>query len=321
MGCVHRFVGFRDALRSRKLPVAMVSQTTLGRAQVQSAEVARWTERLLINAKTQGGSMESLAESLWRCRLEGTVIQIPADGGPKTVEEALTVQREAVAVSGMDSVGFKVGSTSKEAQRILGTCEPGAGPVLSSYYYQSPTEISVAASHRPAVEGEFAVRLAHDLPPRDSPYSFDEVRGAIGAVAGAIEVVGSRFHGGLAGKGRCLTTADFSANIALAVGEWTENWKSLDLASHQVRLFLDGRLREEGCGARALGHPLNVLQWLANKQSGAGTGLKTGDIVSTGTCTSLVDVAAGDLVVADFASLGKVEVRFADMAPAQEQLY
>lgn len=262
--------------------------------------------------------MESLAENLWRCRRDGSVIPIPADGGPKSIKAALAVQREAVAASGMERVGYKVGSTSEEAQRILGTSEPSSGPVFSDYFYQSPAEIPVAALHCPAVEGEFAVRLADDLPPRDAPYDFNEVRAATGAIAGAIEVVGSRFGGGLAGKGRFLTTADFSANIALAVGEWTEDWQHVDLAAHAVSLCVNGDLREAGFGSRALGHPLNVLLWLANKQSLAGLGLKSGDIVSTGTCTSLVDVAAGDLVVADFGSLGTAEVRFSDTALPSE---
>ena len=60
-------------------------------------------------------------------------------------------------------------------------------------------------------------------------YTFDEVADAVDAIAGAIEVVGSRFSGGLAGKGRLLTTADFGANIALVVGSWTTDWRNLDL--------------------------------------------------------------------------------------------
>ncbi|RPI35320.1 MAG: hydratase, partial [Hyphomicrobiaceae bacterium] len=56
------------------------------------------------------------------------------------------------------------------------------------------------------------------------------------------------------------------------------------------------------------GDPMNVMVWLANQQSGFGRGLKAGDIVSTGTCTGLADVAPGDVVVADFGSLGCVEL-------------
>ena len=74
----------------------------------------------------------------------------------------------------------------------------------------------------PAIEGEFAFRLGRDLPPRKEEYSYDEVRDAIEAAAGAIEIVGTRIAGGLAGKGRFLVTADGGANIALVTGPWLD---------------------------------------------------------------------------------------------------
>ena len=249
----------------------------------------------------------SLAEQLWICRRDGGTLEAPPDGGPSSVEAALAVQREAVACSGMDRVGFKVGSTSAEAQKVLGTSEPGASPVLTGFFHQSPAEVAIDPSHGPAVEGEFALRLGRDLPASETPYTFDEVADAVDAIAGAIEVVGSRFSGGLAGKGRLLATADFGANIALVVGSWTTDWRNLDLAAHCVDLSIDGELRDSGTGARALGHPMNVLQWLSGKRE---EGLRAGDIVSTGTCTGLVDVAPGTQTVADFGTLGQVEIRF-----------
>ena len=154
--------------------------------------------------------------------------------------------------------------------------------------------------------------LGADIPPRDTEYSFQEVFQAIDGAAAAIEVVGSRLAGGLVGKGRLLTTMDFGANIALAVGDMVTDWKGFDLAAHEVKLSLNGDLREEGVGARALGHPINVLQWLANKQSQTGHGLVKGEIVSTGTCTGVLGVAPGDHVIADFGQLGCVEINFTE---------
>jgi hypothetical protein len=51
--------------------------------------------------------MVSLAGQLWRCRSEGGVIEVPADGGPPDLETALILQREAVACSEMRSIGYK----------------------------------------------------------------------------------------------------------------------------------------------------------------------------------------------------------------------
>ena len=85
------------------------------------------------------------------------------------------------------------------------------------------------------------------------------------------------------------------------------------MAAHEVRLSVNDTLREKGTGARALGHPINVLRWLANKQSQTGRGLLKGQIISTGTCTGLVAVSPGDRVVADFGDLGSVEVKLTTM--------
>ena len=254
--------------------------------------------------------MNSLAARLWAARQSGTVIAPAEITEPTSNEEAYAVQAEIEALSGLDVKGFKVGSTSAEAQRILGTNEPGSGALFAPYMHDSPARVAITAEHMPAIEGEFGFRLGQDLPPQEQAYSYDEVSAAIAAVAGSVEVVGTRIAGGLAGKGRYLVTADGGANIALITGAWQENWRNIDLKAHQVAVHINGVAGGAGEGARALGDPLNVMVWLANQQSKFGRGLKAGDIVTTGTCTGLDAVKPGDHVVADYGSLGRVEIDF-----------
>ena len=63
--------------------------------------------------------MTSLAERLWKSRQDGGVVEVSPVETPTTLEDALTIQRAAIACSGMSSIGFKVGSTSAEAQKVL----------------------------------------------------------------------------------------------------------------------------------------------------------------------------------------------------------
>jgi 2-keto-4-pentenoate hydratase len=254
--------------------------------------------------------MTDLAKLLWQARRSGEVVQVDDVSHPRSSQEAYAIQHEIAALCGAPSRGFKVGSTSLAAQQMLGTNEPGAGLLLAPYVYDSPARVSIAPAHTPAVEGEFAFRLGRDLPPRSIPYTLDDMPDAVAAVAGAIEVVGTRLSGGLAGKGRLLVTADCGANIALVVGSWRHDVRSLDLKAHSVAMIVNGTLRGTGTGERALGDPMNVLLWLANQQSAAGRGLKTGEIVATGTCTGLDPVRPGDRVQADFGDLGLVEIQF-----------
>jgi 2-keto-4-pentenoate hydratase len=254
--------------------------------------------------------MTKLAQLLWNARASGGVVDQTACEPPRTMAEAYAVQEEIAALSGHARRGYKVGSTSAEAQRFLGTDEPGWGILLAPYVHHSPARIELVPAQAPAIEGEFAFRMGRELPARASPYTMAEVAAAVDDMAGAIEVVGTRMSGGLAGKGRFLATADGGFNVALAVGPWMR-WGGRDLKAHRVALTINGNPRGEGTGSRALGDPLNVLLWLANHMRAAGRGLEAGAIVSTGTCTGLDPVQPGDVARADFGELGAVEIAFA----------
>ncbi len=131
-------------------------------------------------------------------------------------------------------------------------------------------------------------------------------------------MVGTRFAGGLAGKGRALVTADCGANVAFVGGAWQRDWRALDLKAHRVVMSINGTMRGSGTGSRALGDPLNVMPWLANRLSEQGRGLAAGAIVSTGTCTGLDPVAPGDHVQANFGSLGTVDILFVPFNESRE---
>lgn len=254
--------------------------------------------------------MTDLAHLLWQARQTGAVIDAASVRQPATIEDAYAIQAQIVALSGAKVRGFKIGSTSIEAQRLLGTTEPGSAALLDPYVYESPATVAISPLHMAAVEGEFAFKLARDLPARPAPYTRDEVVVAVGAVAGAIEVVGTRFAGGLAGKGRLLTTADGGVNIGCVFGPWTSDWRRLNLPTHAVAMHINGKTMGSGTGARALGDPVNVLLWLAEQQSRLGRGLFAGDMIATGTCTGLDAVHSGDHATADFGSLGTIDITF-----------
>ena len=253
--------------------------------------------------------MNELPKALWEARRHGRTISAARPDLPKSVREAYEIQEAIIDLSGLPRCGYKVGSTSKEAQRLLATDEPGMGVLLAPFVHDSPLRIEIVPDQMPAVEGEFAFRLGRNLPSRAETYSYAEVTEAIESVAGAIEVVGTRFSGGLKDKGRLLTTADGGVNIALALGDW-KSYRAQDLRDHGVTMTLNGDLQSAGTGSRALGDPINVLLWLTNRQSARGVGLKAGEIVSTGTCTGLDLVTPGDVARAEFGSLGSVAIEF-----------
>jgi 2-keto-4-pentenoate hydratase len=250
-----------------------------------------------------------LATALWRARVEGGVIPRVAADGLTSVEMAYGVQRRITSLAGLPRLGWKIGVTSVAAQRLLAMDEPATGPLFADHCFDSPAEIAVFAGQDASVESEFAFRFAADLPPRDAVYGRAEVLAAVGAVLPAIEVVGCRFDGGFGDLGAVRLIADMTANTAWVKGPEREDWRDMDLKGHRLDLRRNGETVAEGVGANALGDPLNVLEWTANHLSALGHGIKAGEVVSTGTCTGVTPVAPGETLIADFGTLGRVEVR------------
>jgi 2-keto-4-pentenoate hydratase len=57
-----------------------------------------------------------------------------------------------------------------------------------------------------------------------------------------------------------------------------------------------------------MGHPLNALAWLAEKLAAAGTPLRRGMIVMTGSMVPIRYPAAGDRVLVEVSGLGAAEL-------------
>lgn len=131
--------------------------------------------------------MNDLSQDLWEARRLGHTISAERDDLPKTKVEAFAVQDAIVGLCGLERCGYKVGSTSKEAQRLLHTDEPGMGVLFSPFIYGGPARLKIVPEQRPAVEGEFAFLLGKDLPWRAEAYMMAEI-------ADAIESVGRRYR-------------------------------------------------------------------------------------------------------------------------------
>lgn len=255
--------------------------------------------------------MLELAERLCRARLDGGTVDISPSALGDDLENAYALQADVLRYIGGPSDSWKIGSTSAEAQAALGTSQPGAARVPDRFRFDSPATVPVFAAHDAKLEAEFAFRLGQDLPTRDTDYSDEEVAAAINGVAPSLEIVGSRLARGLAGSGRAAVTADGGANIALVTGKFIEEWQRFDLPSHQLTVTLNGELRAEGEGRRALGNPFNVMVWLANRERQRG-GLRAGEVATTGTCSGLLDIKAGDTMIADYGTLGTVQAELVD---------
>ena len=169
--------------------------------------------------------------------------------------------------------------------------------------FRSPAELPAARFALRGIECEFAFQLAADFEPREEPYELEEAAERVSAPIPAIEIVSPRLDHPIR-YGAPSAIADCGVNGALVLGAAALDWQALDLATHLVRLEIDGERKAEGTGALVLGHPLNVLTWFVNRYTASGRTLPAGQIVSTGTTTGLLTLDPGQTAIADFGSLG-----------------
>jgi 2-keto-4-pentenoate hydratase len=258
-----------------------------------SPEAAREAARVLFEARRAGTTIDAIPEA-WR---------------PRTVDEGYAVQDALIALSGARVVGWKLGATTPYWQKRAGLTEPMAGRLLEDAVYTGSVELPAAAFHLRMVECEYAFRLGKDLPPREAPYAREEVEDAVAAVHGSVEVADSRYA-----KGLIVDTPSLIADNVLAgaylVGPEVGEWRTEALTHAPVKVWVAGKLVNEGSGEHTGGHPILPLWWLANDRRKRGDGLRAGMVVSTSSSTGAYRAKAGEEITADYGGLGRVTVRF-----------
>lgn len=249
------------------------------------------------------------AEAIWASWERGQCLrQLPASCRPHSLEEGYAVQAMLEEVSGSVSVGWKIAATNVTGQRHIGVDGPIGGRLLSAKVVGGDAPVPIAGNHMRVAEAEFAFVLGSDLAPRETDYTQDEVLACVDSLHPAIELPDSRFEDFAAAGGAQLAADDACAGWFMLGEPVSSEWRDMDLAAHAVSVHIDGREVTSGRGADVLGGPLVALAWLANSHGLRGCGLEAGDIVTTGVCGKPVPIGAGEIVCAEFGSLGRIEL-------------
>ena len=213
------------------------------------------------------------------------------------------------AALGGQVFGWKIAATSEAGQKHINVKGPMAGRILSDTVIADGGTASMKGNEMRVGEPEFCFRMGRDLPPRPTPYAVDEVLAAVDTLHPAIEIPESRFAA-FASAGEAQLIADNACAHLFVLGPaTTANWRAMDLVEERPQIMLRGK-RYIGHGKNVLGDPRVALAWLANELRELGLTLRTGEVVTTGTCHPPLPIQAGDHFAADFGALGKVSVRF-----------
>ena len=154
-------------------------------------------------------------------------------------------------------------------------------------------------------------RLGDDLPPRTVPYTVEEVTEGVASLHPGLELAECRFIHDENFPPLEAILADGAGGSMIVHGPAIENWREKDIASQQVTLSCNGKLRRQGTAADALDHPMVPLTWLANELSRTGIGMKAGQMISTGTLTGMLAPKPGQTFVANFGPFGEVSASYA----------
>ncbi|HWX46462.1 MAG TPA: fumarylacetoacetate hydrolase family protein [Roseomonas sp.] len=222
---------------------------------------------------------------------------LPEGARPADMEDVYAIQALVAAELG-PIAGWKVGAASP-------TAEPGCAPLHAQNLRFDATPFRAAEFNITGIEAEIGYRLGADLPPRDAPYSREEVMAAIATMHPTIEIVDTRFV--RLGLDPLSHSADQTSHGALVVGPALAYWQRIAPPGVPVRLSFNGTVAVEHVGGNSAGEPIRLVQWLANTGARRYGGLKAGMVITTGSCTGNILVSAGTKVRAEFQGVGVVE--------------
>lgn len=209
---------------------------------------------------------------------------------------------------GWPVVGWKIAAMKEEMQQALRTDSPIYGRVY--FLNETPHTVAHATLASPIPEVEYQAKLGRDLPPREKPYSVEEVTDAVASLHPGLELAECRFIHDPSFPPLPAILADGAGSGTIIYGPAIDDWRNRDIAGQETTLSSDGRPRRKGTAAAALDHPMIPLTWLANELSRTGVGLKAGQMVSTGTLTGMLAPKQGETFVADFGPFGSVTLSF-----------
>src|ERR1700730_5529309 len=243
----------------------------------------------------------------WRAGTKFEGLEAPLR--PRDRADGYAIQAAIEKYSAAPLFGWKIAATSEAGQKHINVDGPMAGRILTDTVIPDGGTASMVGNEMRVGEPEFAFRMAADLPPRSAPYTVQEVLDAVDTLHPAIEIPDSRFADFVSAGAAQIIADNACAHLFVLRAPAASNWMAHDLVEEKPVITLRGK-QFVGRAKNVLGDPGVALAWCANELRQLGLTLGAGEVVTTGTCHPPLPIQSGDLVAADFGSLGKVSVRF-----------
>lgn len=229
------------------------------------------------------------------------------------IDDAYRIQSRLVArrmAAGETIVGKKIGATSKAIQNLLGVHQPDFGQLTSGMAYEEGQDVPLDGLIQPRAEAEVAFVLKRDL--HGPGITAADVLYATDYVVPCFEIVDSRITDW---KIRIQDTiADNASCGVYLLGKTRLHPTQLDLNLAGMVLERNGGLFDTAAGAAVQGGPVNAVVWLANTLGRLGIPFRAGEVILSGSQSSLVPCVPGETLRCSVGGLGSCSIRFAGAA-------
>jgi 2-oxo-3-hexenedioate decarboxylase/2-keto-4-pentenoate hydratase len=251
------------------------------------------------------------ASMLAAARLSGIPLEpLPAVVRPRDEAEAYWVQsavHRLIARSRYGAIaGYRVTGTSPVAQRYLGVKKPYSGGVFSGTMHRSGAKLRYQDFQRMGMDCDIAVRLGKDLSAAQAPFDAATVADSVDCYMPAVTIVDDRYVDWRRTDTATLIADDFFAAAAV-LGAPVRAEDLGDPGGLSGTATVNGIEIGAAYGGDLMGHPMNVLAWLANAMIGRGEQLRAGETIFLGGLTQTRWLNVKDEVVFDMGRLGTVE--------------
>lgn len=238
-----------------------------------------------------------------------TVAPLVAREPDITLEDAYNIQLRFIArrvQNGERIVGKKIGVTSKPVQNFLGVYQPDFGQLTSDMAYAEGEVVDLGRLIQPKAEAELAFVLKRDLQ-GPGVTAMDVIR-ATDHVRPCFEIVDSRITDW---KIKIQDTVADNASCGVYVlGDVKADPRDFDMALAGMVVEKNGELIDASAGAAVQGSPANAVAWLANTLGALGIPFKAGEVILSGSQSSLTPVKDGDELVCHIGGLGACRAVF-----------
>ncbi|HJS79047.1 MAG TPA: hypothetical protein VJ748_00365, partial [Vitreimonas sp.] len=138
-------------------------------------------------------SVREIAGTLVAARQEAKALPGFPGEPPDSLAISYRVQDEAIALWPDEIAGWKIGRVPPHQVEMLGA-DRIAGPIFKHLVWAAGgAEVAIPVFERgfAAVEAEYVLRIAHDVPPEDTEWTREDAAGLVAAMHIGVETAGS----------------------------------------------------------------------------------------------------------------------------------